>query len=403
MTFGIFQEAYYREMPFGGSKSATGVVGTTLNGVMYLSMPILSTILDSGRWSTWRRVVAIAGILLSSASFLISSWSTEVWHLIVTQGVVAGLGGAMLFSPTTLFVDEWFKHGNRATAYSVQLSSKNVVGTGCPFMMYGLLESVGFRWTLRIWSAVVIVTGTVGILIIPKSATTAIRRRPRSVPLHFLKHRTFYVYSIGNAIFSSGYGLPQTYLSQYARNELHLETIVSSLMIAIFNIPGIVSCIGFGLLSDKVGLSASNNTQISTMGSGLCVFFLWGLRSHRSPALLILFSIGYGFFASAYSSTWGGWIKELENEASQMNEVINTGMLYGMMNGARGIGYVVGGLAGVELLKAGAVGDSTRWAYGTKYGALIVFTGICSILGGWGSVWRSSKGVRMQRLERLAR
>ena len=93
-------------------------------------------------------------------------------------------------------------------------------------------------------------------------------------------------------------------------------------------VPGILSCVGFGLLSDKYSLSASTNTQISTMGSGLCVFLLWGLTSHRAPALLILFSLGYGFFASAYSATWGGWIKELEQEASEKNEAINTGMVY---------------------------------------------------------------------------
>ena len=189
MTYGIFQEAYTRENPFNGPSKATGVVGTTLNGVMYLSMPFLSTILDSGRWALWRRPVAIAGVLISSGAYLLSSWCTEVWQLIVTQGILAGIGGALLFSPATLFVDEWFKHSNRATAYAVQLSSKNVTGTATPFLMYGLLESLGFRWTLRIWAGIVLVVGLFGIFIIPKS-TTPVHRRSRKVPWTFLKHRT---------------------------------------------------------------------------------------------------------------------------------------------------------------------------------------------------------------------
>ena len=392
MTFGIFQEFYDHENTFNGNSKATGVIGTTLNGVMYLSMPFLSTVLDSGRWAKWRRAVAISGVCLSSAAYLLSSWSTEVWHLILLQGVLAALGGAMLFSPVTLFLDEYFRHGNRATAYGVQLSSKNIVGTTCPFLMYGLLVKLGFRGALRVWAGIVFATGMLGIFLIPKRSTGT-SRRPRKIPWSFLKHRTFYIYSIGNVVFSSGYGLPQTYLSQYASNILHLSNIVSSLMIAIFNAPGIISCVGFGLLSDKFGLSASSNTQISTLGSGLCVFLLWGLKSHRIPALLISFSIGYGFFAGGYSSTWGGWIKEFEREAAERNEAINTGMVYGLMNGARGIGYVVGGSAGVELLRAGAVQQSQKWAYGTKYGALILFTGICAIFGGWGSVWRSCNGM----------
>lgn len=393
MTFGIFQDAYTQGMSFHGSQTSTGVIGTTMNGVMYLSMPILSTVLESGRWAQWRRSVAVFGICLSSAAFLVSSWSTQVWHLILLQGVLAALGGAMLFSPTTLFLDEWFKTGNRATAYGVSLSSKNVVGTGCPFLMYALLQRLGFRGALRVWAGIVLATGLLGIFMIPQTSR-AEPRRPRAVPWSFLKHRTFWIYTFANILFSSGYGLPQTYLSTYASGILNLSSVLSSLMIVIFNAPGIISCVCFGLLSDRLHLSASLNTLISALGSGLCVFFLWGLKSHHVPALLILFSAGYGGFAGGFSSTWGGWIKDLENEAAELNEAINTGMLYGLMNGARGVGYLVGGFIGVELLKAGAVHQSQKWAYGTKYGALILFTGISSVLGGWGFLWKACSRSR---------
>lgn len=397
MSFGIFQDAYNHQASLSGSRRATGVIGTTLNGVMYLSLPILSTVLDNPRWAKWRRTTALVGIAIESAAFLASSWATEVWHLIVLQGVIAALGSAMLFSPTTLFVDEWFRGGNRTTAYGVTLSSKNVVGTSCPLIFYALLQKLGFRWTLRIWAAIVLVTGLFGICILPRTVTTKVDRAPRKIPWTFLQHRTFYIYAIGNIVFSSGYGLPQTYLPQYASNELHLSRIISAVMIVCFNVPGILSCVGMGILSDRYKLAPSTATQISTMGSAVCAFLLWGLRSHRVEALLILFSVGYGFFASAFSTTWGGWLNEMEREAADKGEAINTGMVYGLMNGARGIGYVAGGLAGVELLQAGAVGSSRRWAYGTQYGALILFTGVSAVFGGWASVWKTCSSVKRWR------
>jgi len=399
MTFGIFQDAYTRDLPLSGPKSSTGIIGTTTNGVMYLSMPILSTLLDSGRWAPYRRVVALAGLVLSSAAFLVSSWATAVWHLVVLQGVVAALGGAMLFSPTTLWLDEWFKGGNRATAYGVSLASKNIVGTACPFLMFGLLEKLGFRGTIRVWAGIVFATAVLGIFMIP-NATTPVTTRPRKIPWTFLRHQTFYIYALANVFQSSGYGLPQTYLSEYASRQLHLSHILSSLMLVAFNFPGVISCVLFGLVSDKTSLSASTNTLISAAGSGLCVFLLWGLKSHTVPAFLICFSISYGAFAGGYSSTWGGWIKELEREAADGNEAINTGMVYGLFNGARGIGYVVGGLSGVELLNAGAVQTSRSLAFGTRYGSLIVFTGVCSMLGGWATAWRGCGWIkaRVQRL-----
>nr|POE94475.1 leporins efflux protein lepc [Quercus suber] len=401
MTFGIFQDAYAQETQLRGSKGTIGVIGTTMNGVMYLSMPFLSMILESGRWSRYRRAVAIIGTLLSCVSFLVSSWSLVVWQLLLLQGVLAALGNAMLYTPITLIIDEWFDQDNRATAWSVQLSSKNIVGTACPFLMYALLDRLGFRTALRVWSAVLLFTGLLGLHIIPDHPV-ANARRPLKVPWSFLRHQTFYIYVFANIVFSSGYGLPQTYLPSFARNELDFSPVLSSAMIAILNVPGIISCVGFGLLSDRTSLSSSTNTLLSTLGSALCAFLLWGLKSHEVPALLICFSLGYGFFASGFSSTWGGWIRDLEIEAAAHNEAINSGVLYGIMNGARGLGYVGGGLAGVELLKLGPVGrHSQHWAYGTMYGALILFTGISAALGGWGTVWKSCHGLK-RKWQRLA-
>ncbi|PPJ50586.1 hypothetical protein CBER1_06284 [Cercospora berteroae] len=391
MTFGIFQENYAHSstLPFH-STSASGIIGMLINGVMYLLMPFLFTLLDRGRFSPYRRLVATIGTIISALAFLLSSFSTELWHLILTQGILAALGNTLVYSPTTLYLDEFFPSEGRATAYGAILSSKNIVGSGCPLMFSAMLTHWGFRWTLRAWALIVLVTGGVGLAIMPKRPS-AFRRGAQAqqkVPWTFLRHRTFYVYAIANAIFSSGYGIPQTYLSSYAKEVLGLSTLSSSLMITLFNAPGIISCVGFGLLFDRLNVSAGTNTFISAFGAASCALFLWGLASNRIPAVLICFSLFYGFFAGGYSSTWGGWIKEMESEATSNNEAINTGMLYGLLNGARGVGYVVSGVAGVELLKSGGVADAERWGYGTRYGGLILFTGLSCVVGGWSVVWR---------------
>ena len=398
MTFGIYEEALTHTQIVRGSSSATGVIGTTMNGVMYLSMPVLATMLNSEPWIGRRRVVALAGTCITAAGFFASSYSTQVWHLILLQGVIAAFGAALLYSPTTLVLAERYRSGNRATAYAVQLSSKNAVGTVSPFIVYALLDKIGFRGTLRIWAGIVLTTGTLGVWLIPKPMGVQ-ARRPRKVPWDFLKHRTFWIYATANMVFSSGYGLPQTYLGTYASDELHVAGMWPVIVIAMFNVPGIISCIGFGLLNDKSSLSAASNTLISALGSALCVFIFWGFKSHQIVALLVTFSVGYGFFAGGFSSTWGGWIQELEREAAFHNEAVDPEILYGLMNGARGIGYVVGGLAGVQLLKAGALQQSQAFAYGTKYGALILFTGISAAFGGWAVIWKASRcGISRRRV-----
>ena len=391
MNYGVFQEYYSGNWKLQGSQDVTGIIGTTSNGVMYLSIPFLFA-LFTRRWAHRRQIAALCGAALTCISFLLSSFSTNVWHLVVTQGVMAALGCALIYSPTTLSLGEWFATSNRAVAYGVVLSCKNIVGSACPFVLRVLLDRYGFRLTLRIWTAVAAGTSIPAIFLIPThpSSTFSSTHRTRKIPWQFLKHQTFYIYSIAIILQSAGYGIPQTYLNTYAHEVTLLSQTSATLLLTLLNIPGIVSSSFFGYLSDKkrFSLSATTVTCISAISSALSNFLFWGLTSQGSMALLVLFSITFGFFAGGYSATWGGVINELEHEAAQRNEAIDTGMLYGLLNGARGVGYVSGGLASVPLLKAARTSSGGSFAYGTTYGPLIIFTGLSSMFGGWGLLWK---------------
>ena len=394
MSYGVFQEYYSASWTLQGSQATTGIIGTTFNGVMYLSMPFLFALFTK-RWARKRQQAALCGAALTCISFLLSSFSTHVWHLVATQGVLAALGGALFYSPTTLSLGEWFNTGNRAVAYGVVLSCKNIVGSACPFLFRALLDHYGFRVALRAWVALVAGTSVLAIFLIPTHPSTVFSsaQRTRKIPWKFLRHETFYIYSIAIILQSSGYGIPQTYLNTYAHEVTLLSQTSATLLLTLFNIPGIVSSTFFGYLSDNkhFTLSAATVTSISAISSALSSFLLWGLTSQGSMALLVLFSMTFGFFAGGYSGTWGGVIDELEREAAHWNEPVDTGMLYGLLNGARGIGYVSGGLAGVPLLKAGSMRSLGTFGYGTAYGPLIIFTGLSTVFGGWGLLWKWKK------------
>lgn len=398
MNYGVFQEYYSSNWTLQGNRDVTGIIGTTSNGVMYLSMPFLFALFTK-RWARWRQTAALCGLVLACLSFLLSSFSTEAWHLVVTQGVLAALGCALMYSPTTLSLGEWFTTTNRAVAYGVVLSCKNIVGSACPFLLRGLLDHYGFRITLRIWTAIVAGSGILAILLIPTHPSSLVAGTPRArkLPWYFLRHQTFWIYSVAIVLQSAGYGIPQTYLNTYAHEVALLSQTSATLLLTLFNVPGIVASSFFGYLSDNkyFTLSATTVTAISAVSSALSTFLFWGLTSQGSMALLVLFSITFGFFAGGYSATWGGVINEMESEAAQRNEAIDTGMLYGLLNGARGIGYVSGGLAGIPLLKAGSSSAVGSFAYGTAYGPLIIFTGLSTVFGGWGLLWRWKKLLQL--------
>lgn len=48
------------------------------------------------------------GLIVMCLSLGLSSLSTTVPHLIASQGVFYAIGGALCYSPTITFMDEWF-------------------------------------------------------------------------------------------------------------------------------------------------------------------------------------------------------------------------------------------------------------------------------------------------------
>ena len=404
MNYGVFQEYYSSEighsLHISGNRSITGLIGTTSNGVMYLSMPLLFLLFTTpgSKLLRRRRQAALLGTILTCISLSLSSFSTQIWHLVVTQGVLAALGSALVYSPLTLSLGEWFNNHNRAAAYAVPLACKNIVGSACPFLLRFMLDRLGFRMTLRVWAIIVACTSVCAIWLVPThpSRLRDAERRRRRVPYSFLKHTKFYVYAAAIMLQSCGYGIPQSYLNTYAHEAMHLSESSATLMLTLFNTPGIIACMGFGFLTDNkwFPLSAATTTAISAVTSAGAAFLFWGLTStNGGMALLILFSITYGFFASGYSSTWGGMINELESQASSWNEAIDTGLVYGLLNGARGIGYVVGGVVSVSLLKDTATTSMHQFGYQTGYGGLIILTGLSTFFGGLDLYWRMGKRI----------
>ena len=360
MSYGIIQEYYYNNWTLEGDRDITGVIGTTSNGVMYLSMPFVFALFTQ-RWARKRQSAALCGTVLACVSFVLSSYSTNVWHLVATQEVTSAFGCALIYSPTTLSLGEWFATSNRALAYGITLSCKNVVDSICPFLFRAHIDRYDFRIALRAWTAILAGSSILGVFLTPThpSRLSSSTPRARKIPWHFLKYRAIYIYGIAIMFQSSGYGIPQSYLSTYARDILLLSQTSGTLMLTLFNAPGIA----------------------------LCAFPFWGLTTQGGITLLIVFSIIFGFFSIGYSATWGGMLNEIEGESAERNEAIDSGMLYGLLNGMRAIGYVGGGVSSVLLLKGGYTISWGKFGYGTTYGPLILFTGLSSIIGGWCLLW----------------
>lgn len=73
---------------------------------MYLGSPV--TFVALMRWPKLRKSCTVLGFLVLLLALFLSSFAQEIWQLILLQGVMYGLGGAMAYCPCILFMDEWF-------------------------------------------------------------------------------------------------------------------------------------------------------------------------------------------------------------------------------------------------------------------------------------------------------
>lgn len=399
---------------------------------MYLAVPFVMSALT--RFPRLRPWCGPLGLLISVASIAGSSApgaseSSSAAALIATQGVLYALGCALLFGAASLCLDDWFVE-RKGFAYGVMWAAKSTVGGGMPLLVAVLLEKYGVEATLRGWAVASAVMALPVLLFlrprVPEGVTPdhvssdnnddsnennenndSSGSNNRPVPttassLVFLRRPLFWMLMVGNIIQSLGYQMPNTYLSAYAvslglEQSTALSTYAGPLLLALFSVASVPGTMVMGMLGDR--LPATTVVLISSVGSAVSVFALWYVSDltsfHGNPlAILIAFALAYGFFAGGFSSTWSAVLHDMKKR----DETANTGLVFGMLMGGRGLGFVLSGPISGALLAAGTGGPSKTSVVVSEYAPLILCTGMTAILGAWGSLWSLGRPCR-----RLAR
>ncbi|KPM37328.1 hypothetical protein AK830_g9232 [Neonectria ditissima] len=382
VAFGIFQEYYTAQGDVDASPSAIASIGACQTGIMYLMMPLAFVALN--RYPRLRRWCGPLGLVITVVSLTASAFTSNIGALIATQGVLYALGCSLIFSPISLYMDEWFVE-RKGFAYGVMWAGKSAVGVAMPFLFSALLQRFGVRSTLISWAVASVVLTSPTLLLLKPRVEPSRDSRPRPVCFSFLGSMPFWMLQIGIIIQSLGYLMPSTYLASYA-NDIGLSTVSGPILLALFSLASVPGSLIHGMLGDRV--SASKVIVVSSFGSALPVFLLWGLSRHIST--MVLFVIFYGFFAGGFSATWSGALQEIKGD----NASIDTSLVFGMLLGGRGLGFVVAGPISGALVSAGNSISGDALGYATKYGPMILCTGVTAIFGAWGSFWKAIKAVK---------
>lgn len=331
------------------------------------------------RWFT------IMGLAITSLAIALSSFCTTVPQLIITQGLIAGIGGCIAYSPCVLYIDEWFIK-RKGLAYGIVWSAAGFGGGLLPLLVNALLQNFGFKTALRIWAGILFASASPLAYFIrprlPYSATTHVK----PFDVRYFTSRSFTLHQVANIIQALGYFIPSFYLPSYARSVYDASGYLPTLTVLLVNVAATVGSIIMGSLTDK--LQSTTCILISTIGATSGVFLIWGLST--SLSVLYVFCVSYGLFAGCWTSMWPAIMREVSNSNGEgaEREYFDPVMVFGWLCVGRGIGNVASGPLSSSLMTTMAWKGQVIGGYGSGYGGLIVFTGLSALLGGSSFVWK---------------
>ncbi|KAJ3469848.1 hypothetical protein MRS44_003913 [Fusarium solani] len=114
------------------------------------------------------------GSVICLSSFICVSFASRYWQILITQGVIFGVGNALLYYPTTTVIARSFSH-NRSLALGIAASGSSIGGIYWPLIVEKLLNHVGFQWTHRAVAVICLPLFALGCLMVRERATERAR------------------------------------------------------------------------------------------------------------------------------------------------------------------------------------------------------------------------------------
>ncbi|GAA5947837.1 hypothetical protein JCM3765_001105 [Sporobolomyces pararoseus] len=314
-----------------------------------------------------------------SGSMLLASWATSVWQLVLLQGVLCGISGAVLYAPVLLWLNEWFVT-KRGLAAGVVFSGTGTGGAGGPFALGAILDRLGFAWMCRIWALTTAVVFAVSIYFvkprIPLRKPVGPRPKWFLIDWKAVSHPIVWTLAVTTFISSLAYFPVSLYLSTYTVSIVGPENAFKpNLVVSIFNVAAMLGSNVTGYASD-----ISNPSTIFAIGvaGGVVALSAWG--SADTLGKVFGFAVLYGF-NSQICSCWGPAARDVAGANPQTSTTIFC--LWGMI---RGIASLIGPYTSTALYNQHkSTSDEEEWgSFGFR--KIIIFVGCMSFASAIGGL-----------------
>ncbi|KAI0794344.1 monocarboxylate permease [Fomes fomentarius] len=357
-AYGTFQDYYESTLLPSSSSASIALIGSLQVFFLYGLGPLTGRIFDAYGTSV---LVPLGSFVCVFAMMMVSLTQPDcAYQLFLSQGVLFGIGIALMFNPCVAVVSHWFRR-KRASAIGIVLSGGAVGGVVFPILLQRLIPVIGFAWATRVIAFIIMACFIVACLTIrtrlPLSGHISWRT---AVDLHGFKDVRYVLATIGGFILFYALFIPYVYVQIYA-NFRGVPSNIANYLLPILNAMNIPSRILPGFLADRYG-----PLKVFIPAAAFCAIFILGLWfPSRNPGEIIAFAALYGLFSGAFVSLLATYIA-----------VITPREVYGARLGSVYIFLAIATLVGTPT--GGALLKTVDAAH---FDNLILFSGVLMAVG----------------------
>ncbi|TEY24756.1 hypothetical protein BOTCAL_1364g00010 [Botryotinia calthae] len=284
-TFGVFQTFYQQSLLQNESSSNISWIGSIQAFLLIFLGIITGPLFDHGYLHT----LLFTGTVLVTFGMMMTSICNSYWQVVLSQGIVVGIGCGCLFVPSVAILPSYFST-RRSLAMGIGASGSSLGGIIYPIIFRKLQPQIGFPWTTRLIAFIMLAT-----LILPVILMRT-RRKPSSqwklVDLAAWRELPYLLFAIGLFFTFMGLYIPFFYVQTYVIQQDIMSEDLGFYLLAILNAGSFFGRIVLNHIADKIGpLNVCIACGIATSVLG----FAW--IAIENIGGIIIFSILYGYVA----------------------------------------------------------------------------------------------------------
>ncbi|OBZ66781.1 Riboflavin transporter MCH5 [Grifola frondosa] len=357
-AYGVFQNYYETTLLPSSSSSTIALIGAIQIFLLYGLGPIVGRIFDAYGSDVLLRPGSFIAVF--SMMMISLAQKDQPYQLFLSQGVLFGIGIAMIFNPALAVLGHWFRY-KRAYAIGLVTGGSATGGVCFPIIIERLIPIVGFGWAVRIVAFLIMVCLIVSCITIrtrlPLSGHVSLRT---AVDFDGFRDPQYVLAGIGAFLLFYAFFIPYFYIQIYADFQ-GVPSRISDYILPIMNALNLPSRILPGLLADRFG-----TLNVFVPAAVVCSALIFGLwLPSRNTAAIVAFSALYGLFSGAFVSLLPTHIATISPREK-----------YGARLGSIYMLVAVATLAGTPT--AGAL---LKVSDRSHFNGLIVFTGVLTVAG----------------------